>query len=133
MFNLPGFPLPSVFRRPGCAWGLGPSPRSVAWSAFRAGGLMSVLFRSSRRSFSSLVLVCSFGSWWSAASFAALWSRRLGVPTPVCRSGGGWSVSVPVALRSSRYPSGSGVVVSAAGGLRSLAAGLRSSGLWVAA
>ena len=105
------------------------SSRSVAFSAFRAGSLCSVLLRPSSRAFSGAALVCSFASPRSAAAFARRWSVRLGVLVFVRRAPGGWSVSVPVRRRSSRWPACVGRVVVWSGGLRGFCASLGSAGL----
>jgi hypothetical protein len=66
--------------------------RGLAWSAWLCGGLLSVSFRPSSRSFSGAVLVARFRSPAAASRFARRWALRLGVPVFVRRSG----VSVPV-------------------------------------
>ena len=105
------------------------SSRSVAFSAFRCGGLRSVLLRPSSRAFSGAALVCSFASPGAAGAFARRWAVRLGVLVFVRRAPGGWSVSVPVARRSSRWPVGVGLLVVWSGGLRGFCASLGSAGL----
>ena len=76
-----------------------PSSARVLWSAFRAGSLVSVCLRPSRRSVSGAVLDCSFSSFPAAMRFASLWGRRLpgAAPRLSARSSVCWSVSVPVA------------------------------------
>jgi hypothetical protein len=78
------------------------SVRSLAFSAFRSGGLVSFVVRPSSRSFSGSVLVARFSGSGAARRFARSWARRLGVSVAV-RSG--FSVSVPVALAAGRRPS----------------------------
>jgi hypothetical protein len=73
-----------------------PSPVSVFWSAFRAGGLAAVRLRASRRAGSGVVLACGFRARASAAAFAALWAARLGLSVAVRPVAGLWVVSVPV-------------------------------------
>ncbi len=104
--------------------------RSVAFSAFRAGSLRSLLLRPSGRSFSGIVLVCVFASGPRAFPFAARWAVRLGVGVRVRRHPLGWQVSVPVVRSSSRLPV-SGRVVAWRGGLRGFVAALGHSGLGV--
>ncbi|MCZ7568898.1 MAG: hypothetical protein M5U01_09975 [Ardenticatenaceae bacterium] len=110
-----------------------PAPARVAWSAFRAGSLRSLLLRSSSRSFSRAVLVCTFACPVRAGAFAARWARRLGVAAAVRRAPGGlWAVSVPVAQRSSRWPAGAFALLPVTGGVRGLRRLLGWSGLGVA-
>jgi len=92
------------------------STRSVAFSAFRSGGLVSVALRPARWSPSVLVLVAGFRSQVGAGLFARRWSARLGRPVVVRRSGRFRSVSVPVA----GIPSGLCFGVWVRGGLRGL-------------
>lgn len=107
---------------------LPPSPVRVARSAFRAGGLVSVLPRLSH-SFRGWVLVCQFCRFSGAARLASVWSRRLGVSVVVRSAGSGWAVSVPFAWRSSHWPAGSGFAWPVAGGVRGLRGSLAPAGL----
>lgn len=105
-----------------------PRVRSVAFSAFRAGSLVSVLLRSSSHSPSCRVLVCSFSSRQRAGAFARRWAARLGVSVflrPVV-PGLLWSVSIPVEFPSSRLPERG--LVSVVGGLRGFVQRLASCG-----
>ncbi len=100
--------------------------RSLAFSAFRSGGLRGLTFRSSSRSFSRFVGVASFSSVAAAARFARRWSVRLGVSVAVS----GLSVSVPcLPPRHSRWPSWVGRPVFFGGGVRGLVAGLSRAGV----
>lgn len=101
--------------------------RSLAFSAFRAGGLVSVVFRPSSRSFSGWVAVVRFRRRSAAVRFARRWAGRLGVGVAV--RGGGLFVSVPVAAPRSSRPAGLGRPVVAVGGLRALVASLGAAGL----
>lgn len=74
-----------------------PSVPVAARSAFRSGGLVSVIVRSSRHARSGFVLVAVFGSLPAAGRFASLWARRLGLPMFIRRSCADFAVSVPVA------------------------------------
>ena len=96
------------------------SIRSLCFSAFRAGGLQSVLLRPSRHAGTGRVLVCSFASAGSAGAFAGRWARRVGGSIAVRRSAYGWSVSVPVSFPSSSWPLHTGRVLAVRGGLRGL-------------
>ena len=69
----------------------------VARSAFRCGSLRGLSVRSSRRSFSGAVVVCSFSSRSSAVRFARLWAVRCGVGCVLRSSPSFFSVSVPFA------------------------------------
>ena len=100
------------------------SARFLAFSAFRAGSLVSLLFRPSSRSFSGAVAVARFGCPARAGAFARLWARRLGVAVAVR----GCSVSVPVAVPSSR-PAWLGRLVVCSGGLRGFLRSLSSAGV----
>ena len=84
--------------------------RHVAFSAFRAGQLSALVWRSSGHSFSGSVLVCVFKSRFVAASFACRWAGRLGRSVFVRERGGLFGVSVPVGVvpvsRSSGWISG---------------------------
>ena len=112
----------------GCAVGASSlSVRSVAFSAFRAGSLASVLLRPGR-SGARLVLVCGFSSCARASAFARAWAVRVGGGVAVRRAPVGWSVSVPVCWRSSRLPGGCGRVVAWSGGLRGFVRALGSAG-----
>jgi hypothetical protein len=72
------------------------APRSLSFSAWRAGSLRSLVLRASRRSFSGAVVVASFACPRRAGRFAARWARRLRVVVLVRRAGPGlWDVSVP--------------------------------------
>jgi hypothetical protein len=97
------------------------SVRSVAFSAFRSGGLVSVALRPARWSASVLVLVAGFRSPVGAGVFARRWAARLGRSVVVRQSGRFWSVSVPVA----GVPSGSWSGLWVRGGLRGLLRALR--------
>lgn len=88
------------------------SPRSVAASAFRSGGLSSAVFTASYRSPSGWVCRCTFRSRAAAARFARSAAGRAGSPVSVR----GVVVSVVVWPRGSR-PAGAGRWVSAAGGV----------------
>jgi len=107
------------------------SIRHLIFSAFRAGGLRSVLLRSSAHSHSGVVLVAVFGNRSQAAAFARRWSVRLGLSVFVRRHPGGFAVSVPVSLPSSRPPSGFGKLLAVRGGVRGLVSLLGFSGLGV--
>jgi len=107
------------------------SIRHLVFSAFRAGGLRSVLLRSSSRSRSGVVLVAVFGSSHRAAAFARRWAVRLGLGVFVRRHPGGFAVSVPVVLPSSRPPLGFGQLLAVRGGVRGLVSLLGWSGLGV--
>lgn len=73
------------------------SAMSVCASAARAGSRFAgSLLRSSSRSFSGLVAVCSFSSRSVARRFSAVWAGRVGVFCVVRRVGRVWAVSVPV-------------------------------------
>ena len=101
-------------------------PRSLAFSAFRSGGLRGLVFRPSSRSFSHFVAVCSFASRAAAARFARRWAVRLGVSVAVS----GLSVSVPcLPPRHSRWPAWVGRPVFFGGGVRGLVRGLSARGL----
>ena len=100
-----------------------PSVRSLAFSAFRAGGLVAFRARPSGRSFSGAVAVVSFSSPAARARFARRWSVRLGVPV-FCA--GRCGCRVPVDLPSVAAWSGAFVAVS--GGLPGLVAGLAAAG-----
>jgi hypothetical protein len=105
-----------------------PHPRSVAWSAFRAGSLVSVLLRSSSHSASGRVLVCQFKRGASASAFARRWAARLGISIFVRCAGwaGRWEVSVPVHYPSSHLPAWG--LVPCVGGVRGFARSLASCG-----
>jgi hypothetical protein len=111
------------------------SVRSLAFFAFRCGGLASFVVRPSDRSFSGFVLVARFSSAGRAAAFARAWAHRLGVSV-VCSSGAPWSVSVPVSLEagrrhSSRSPLGlCRSVLVAGGGVVGFWRSLRGAG-WI--
>lgn len=100
---------------------LAPSVRSVVWSAFRAGALVSASWRSSSRSFSFAVCVCSFRSPAVAAAFARRWARRLGVAVAVR----GAAVSVPVAAPLGCLPWSWSAHAPRAGGVAGLARACR--------
>ncbi len=100
------------------------SRRSVAWAAFRSGGLSSCVLRPSSGSPSGWVVVCAFRIRAAAVQFAQVAALFSGCPVAV-RSG--VLVSVPVFVRSSR-PVGVARPVPAVGGLRVFAASLRAAG-----
>ena len=102
-------------------------PRSVAFSAFRAGGLRAVAVRRSRHAVSGVVLVASFRSLASAGGFARRWAARLGLSVAVRRSGRLWAVSVPVV--APLHLVGGGLFAPVVGGLRGLLAVVSSWGL----
>lgn len=102
------------------------SRRSVAWAAFRSGGLSSCVLRPSSGSPSHWVVVCRFRTAAAAARFAQAAARFSGCPVAVRAY---HAVSVPVFVRSS-HPVGVARPVSAVGGLRVFAASLKSAG-WV--
>ena len=102
------------------------SRRSVAWAAFRSGGLSSCVLRPSSGSPSRWVVVCRFHTMAAAAQFARVAAQFSGCPISVKEC---MSVSVPVFVRSS-HPVGVARPVSAVGGLRVFAASLKSAG-WV--
>lgn len=102
------------------------SRRSVAWAAFRSGGLSSYVLRPSSGSPSRWVVVCRFRTAAAASQFAQMAARFSGCPISVKEF---MAVSVPVFVRSSR-PIGVARPVSAVGGLRVFAASLKSAG-WV--
>lgn len=110
------------------------SPRSVAFSAFRAGSLRSLVVRRSLHSRSGFVLVASFHSSASASAFARRWAARLGLPVAVRRSGrrsgASWSVSVPVVVAEPSVFACVAARVSFVGGLRSLVRQLSWSPVW---
>lgn len=116
----------SLFRVWGCAVGasswVAASVGSVAWSAVRAGGCVSLVWRPSLHSFSGAVAAVCFRRRSVAAAFAARWAARVGVFVAVRRVPGGWAASVPVALGCG----GSLVVAGPGGGVRGVAAGLRA-------
>lgn len=101
------------------------APRSLAFSAFRAGGLRVVVVRPSARSRSGWVLVCSFSSALAASRFARRWSARLRLAVAVRP---GFAVSVPCSAPPSRCP-GLCFPVAAVGGLRVLVRSLAVAGL----
>jgi len=68
----------------------------VVRSAFRSGGFRSALVRSSSRSGSGVVLVCSFRDFDSASRFARRWAARLKLSCAVRPLDSRWGVSVPV-------------------------------------
>ncbi|MCP4544271.1 MAG: hypothetical protein GY832_44730 [Chloroflexi bacterium] len=107
------------------------SPRSVAFSAFRAGSLRSITVRPSSRAASRVVLVAAFASFPRARSFARRWASRLGFSVVVRRSGALWAVSVPVVIRARcRWLlAGGGIFAPVVGGLRGLLAVVGSWGL----
>ena len=108
-----------------------PRPRAVAWSAFRAGSLSSLLLRPGR-SGAAVVLVCWFRCPRRAGRFAARWAARLGRSVRVSGSVAGWAVSVPVGVLSSRPACAGGLVLWVAGrGVRGFARLVASSGLRV--
>ena len=100
------------------------SARSLAFSAFRAGSLVSLVFRPSSRSFSGAVVVARFACPRCAGLFARRWASRLGVSVAVR----GGAVSVPVAVPSSR-PLWLGRLVVCSGGLRGFVRSLGSAGV----
>jgi hypothetical protein len=105
-----------------------PLPRRLCFSAFRAGGLRSLLIRPGR-SGAAVVLVAVFSSSASASSFAARWAVRLGQSVVVRSSPAGWAVSVPVSLPSFRRPPCFGRVICWSGGLRGFVRALGAAGL----
>lgn len=102
-------------------------PRSVAFSAFRAGGLRAVAVRRSRHARSGVVLVASFAALPRAGRFAARWAGRVGRSVVVRRSGSLWAVSVPVSAPLVHV--GGGLFAPIVGGLRGLLAVVGSWGL----
>jgi hypothetical protein len=105
------------------------SVRSLAFSAFRSGGLVSVLWRPSSRSLSGFVLVARFSRQAPARAFACRWARRLGVSVVVGPPSSGFAVRVPApGPGSSRCPSFGRLVVSS-GGLRGFLRSLAGAGL----
>ena len=98
-----------------------PAPRSAAWSAFVSGSLRSLCLLADLRSGEPL-LVCDFTCPRRAGRFARRWAMRLGQPVAVRREPGFdapiWDVRIPIALRHTRYPPGSGRRFSWSGGLR---------------
>ena len=107
------------------------SVRSLVFSAFRAGGLRSVLLRTSTRARSGTVVVAVFACPVRAGGFARRWAGRLGLSVFVRRHPGGFAVSVPVKLPHTRLPIGAGRLLPVSGGLRGLLSVLASSGLGV--
>ncbi len=101
------------------------SPRSLAFSAFRSGGLRQVVIRPSTHARSGWVAVCSFSSPAVAARFARRHAARLGVAVAVRP---GCVVSVPCAPPPSRCP-GLGFPLVAVGGLRVFCRSLAVGGL----
>ena len=73
-----------------------PAPRRVAFSAFRAGGLVGLGLRASARSRSGFVVVAWFRPGRGAAPFARRWASRLGVSVVVRQRGAFLAVSVPI-------------------------------------
>ena len=75
-----------------------PQASQLVWSAFRAGGLVGVRYRLSRRTTSGVALDACFKSQVSASAWAVRWAARLGLSVKVRRGSrpGYWSVSVPV-------------------------------------
>jgi hypothetical protein len=106
------------------------SPRQVARSAFRAGGLVAVLVRPSLHARTGAVVELRFSGFRQASRFAALWSRRVGVSVRLSRHSGAWSVSVPLQLRHSRFPVSVCQAVPVSGGVRGLRRCLAPAGLW---
>jgi hypothetical protein len=109
-----------------------PGPRSLAFSAFRAGGLRSLVVRRSLRSFSGFVVVASFGSASAAGAFGRRWAGRLGRSVAVRRLGSFFAVSVPCAVSPRSAACCSWVVarLSFVGGLRRLVWLLSLSSAW---
>ena len=107
-----------------------PVPRKVAFSAFRAGSLRSLVVRRSGHSCSGFVLVASFGCAGRAGSFARQWARRLGLSVIVRRSGSFWLVSVPVVVASPGVFAGVAARVGFVGGLQRLVQFLGHSPVW---
>jgi hypothetical protein len=103
-----------------------PSPRSLAWSAFHCGALLSVLVRPSSHAPGGWALVARFSRPGAAAAFARKQSARIGRPVAVRERG--LAVSVPVFLSSSRVPRGVCFPVPAAGGVRMFARCLSAAG-----
>jgi hypothetical protein len=104
-----------------------PELTSVAWSAFRCGGLRSMTVRP-RQSGSSggWVLVCRFASAETAGCFAARWAGRLGFP---CRVRAGNAVSVGVRLPACLPLGVSGRLHLVKGGVRGMVAMLAGLGV----
>ena len=101
------------------------APRSLAFSAFRSGGLRQVVVRPSTHARSGWVVVCVFSSPAVAATFARRHAARLGVAVAVRP---GCVVSVPCAPPPSKFP-GLGFPLVAVGGLRVFCRSLAVGGL----
>lgn len=106
--------------------------RSVAFAAFRAGGLQSFLVTASHRSPTRATIRCYFRTHAAAAIHARRTAHRGGWPVAVARDPmRGWHSAAPVANRHSRMPTGCQWVQSVAGGLRGLIKALDGSGIGV--
>lgn len=106
--------------------------RSVAFAAFRAGGLVSFFVAASQRSPTGATIRCYFRTYSSAAIHARRTAHRGGWPVAVAREPvHGWCSAAPVANRHSRMPTGCSRIQSVAGGLRGLIQALDGSGIGV--